>query len=871
MAAAPEDPTPTDDDDGAAATQALIGQLAAMQRAQPPVESLDQLPALDSELQRSAADDAAELAPGNANSLRFVDNIFRTLHHNFEISAAMAPNFAQLRVPIARLALQEPQFFTEPGHPAHGVLEALSALGSTDNNVSPALHAKISTIVQRLVDDYDGDNGSFERAGAELASLKDQQEQVLDRNVERVVSSLQGSQRLLDAQREVEQHLTGEMGEEDVPCPLLELLDSGWRAALVQIALREGTGGIAWREEMSLLRALLAQLQDADGEQVPAPERREMQLRLRALGRRLTAANPGAVAHEQPLEQLREAIGDGEQPPGESYRAPDLPGRPPSLARVENLPRLRRWLQRVRDLQPGTRLRYRDQEGRRRQMRLVWISDDRNRYAFVNERGQKIAELSAVQLARQLGRGARPAESNDHLSVLDQSIYETLESAQRSLSFEHNRDQLTQLINADALRQQLHRTVRHAQGHDAEHAFILLDIDRFSLVNEVFDETTGDEVLAQFAQLLAQLNDRRALTARLQEDEFGILLTYRSADEARHIADQIRDDSAASSLNIGEEGVTFTVSLGVAPILQATPDAETVLQQARTALDLAKAQGRNQAMVYTLEQQEVLEYKRERLASRQRLEEAISLDRLALRGQPIVQGRLDGSEHVRHHYEILLALRTADGKLESPVEFIATAERFGYMTLVDRWVVREVFSWMSQLMDRQKVVPELSINLSGASLTHTDFLDYLLEQISEFGVGTNQLCFEITETGAVGSLAKAADFVRTLKNLGCKFSLDDFGTGLASYSYLKELPVDYVKIDGAFVTRIHENRTDYAMAKSINDLAHFLGQKTIAECVEVLDTLPTLREIGVDYLQGWGVGAPQLLEQITEELDNLET
>jgi EAL domain-containing protein (putative c-di-GMP-specific phosphodiesterase class I) len=375
----------------------------------------------------------------------------------------------------------------------------------------------------------------------------------------------------------------------------------------------------------------------------------------------------------------------------------------------------------------------------------------------------------------------------------------------------------------------------------------------------------------EFSRLLGQLNDRRALTARLQDDEFGILLTYRSEEEAGDIAERIRADIAASAIKIGSEAVSFTVSLGVAPISREAADAETVLTQARTALELAKRQGLDRVVCFAPDQSDLLDYQRDRELSRQRLDEAMSTDRLVMRAQPIVQTAVDGSEGATHHYEMLLSLRDEAGELQSPQEFIMSAERFGFITLVDRWVVREVFSWISTLMDKQKKVPELSINLSGSSVTDNDFLDYILEQISEWGVGTSKLCFEITETGAIDNLPRAADFVRTLRNLGCKFSLDDFGTGLSSHRYLKELPVDYVKIDGAFITEIQNSSTDYAMVKSISDLAHFLGQKTVAECVENLEVVPALREIGIDYLQGWGIGMPRRLEEVTRELANLET
>jgi EAL domain-containing protein (putative c-di-GMP-specific phosphodiesterase class I) len=235
-----------------------------------------------------------------------------------------------------------------------------------------------------------------------------------------------------------------------------------------------------------------------------------------------------------------------------------------------------------------------------------------------------------------------------------------------------------------------------------------------------------------------------------------------------------------------------------------------------------------------------------------------------------MQTSVRDGESVSLHYELLLGLSNNDGSISSPEEFIQSAERYGFMTLVDRWVVKEAFSWISQLMDAQKVVPNLAINLSGTSVTEDSFMDFLLEQISEFGVGTSRICFEITETGTISNLVKAADFVRTFRNIGCKFSIDDFGTGLASHNYLRELPVDYVKIDGTFVREIHKNRSDYAMARSINDLAHFLGQETIAESVENDEIVAKLREISVDYLQGWGIARPRLLADIAEDLSSID-
>jgi EAL domain-containing protein (putative c-di-GMP-specific phosphodiesterase class I) len=285
---------------------------------------------------------------------------------------------------------------------------------------------------------------------------------------------------------------------------------------------------------------------------------------------------------------------------------------------------------------------------------------------------------------------------------------------------------------------------------------------------------------------------------------------------------------------------------------------------------LAKNGGRNRVVVFKEDEEQAKVYQIEQKQARAEIKHTIETDRFVLRAQPIVQTLVESGAPASQHFELLLGLKEEDGSLSSPQEFIENAERYGYMTLVDRWVVKEAFKWISHLIDNQKVVPNISINLSGTSVTDDAFMEYLLEQISEFGVGTNRLCFEITETGTISNLIKAADFVRTFRNIGCKFSIDDFGTGLASHNYLRELPVDYVKIDGTFITEINENRNDYAMARSINDLAHFLGQETIAESVENDAIINSLREIGVDYLQGWGVGQPKILAEVTAELGSIE-
>ncbi|MFN2288487.1 MAG: DUF1631 family protein [Chromatocurvus sp.] len=811
-----------------------------------------------------------ELQPESANRLDFIDNVFSTIRGSVDVADDVKPTLDQLRIPLARLSLEEPRFFADPEHPAHQMLDKLSQLATAENFPNRVLERKVRGIVDDIAARYDGDASVFQSALESLDRLVVQQETALRKNIERVVSTMEGQERLQQAQQSVERLLGTFIKPPSAPRVLLDLMDAGWRDLLVQIAVREGTDSQAWQDQVAALQKILSALQGIEHGDESSDALRELAPAVRSLQADIRAAQPDNLGHEQTIKELSQIL-RGEVPL-ETYAVNDVAAQPGiTRSRLEQLPRLNRWIKRVEQLQIGTVMSYRDKQGFRRRMRLVWVSDDRERYAFVNELGKKVAEMSRIQLARKLSQGLKPPSSVDRMSVLNQSVYGTLADAQERLSFKRTRDSITRLINAASLKRQVERSVHHAQQHETAHAFLHLDIDSFHLVNDVYDEIDGDQVLAEFARLLSQLNEKRSLAARLDGDTFGILLAYRSMEEAMAFANRVRSDIGGSSITVAGEEVSFTTSIGVAPILQSTVDAEEVLRQARDAVFVAKERGGDRCVEYNLDEQQLIAYQREKTQSHRRLEDAIATDSLVLRAQPIVQSAMDGSKPASHHYEILLSIRQEDGELLSPTEFIRSAERFGYMNLVDRWVVRKVCEWISSLMDMQKVVPQLSINLSGNSLTNDTFTDYVLEQISEFGVGTSKICFEITETGAIENLTKAVDFVRTLRNIGCKFSLDDFGTGLASYSYLRELPVDYVKIDGTFITDILSSGNDHAMVRSINDLAHFLGQETIAECVETLEIVEPLRALGIDYLQGWGIGVPRELAEVTRELEALET
>lgn len=821
--------------------------------------------------------DTSGLTAESLNQLDMVDNLFGTIQSKLDVSDELKPALGNLQIPLAKLALLDPKFFVDHTHTARAVVDKLSVLASSANFPNRALESRIGQIVDNIVSDYENDVSVFTQALEKIEKLVEQQERALMRNIERVVRMQEGQEKLAQARRAV-----GELINQRIPPPLapkvlIDLVEFGWRDLLVLTHVKEGPQSEAWQEQVKLLDTLclwLAQQQRGEVDEEDTIQRNlEAEPLLDLIGQQISSALPTNVSHESVLEQLGQALAGNADIALEEV--PDsLANLEPSPAKVrskiDDLPRLRRWVNRVEQLVEGNWLAYKDKEKNKKRMQLAWISQARDRYIFVNERGQKVADLSAIQLARQLSRGVKPPAPAEKLNVVDQSMYHTLEHVQKTLSFARNHDKLTKLINRETFAEQVGRALRHAQRRRTEHALLYINIDQFHLVNDLYDRIIGDQVLLEFARLLSQLHGKKSSSARMEDDEFAVLLLDRDMNQAMEMAEKIRSDIAASSIEIEGESVSFTVSIGVAPIVEYGPAVEETMDAAKAAMQHAKTQGRNRVVEYAEDHSRAGVYKAEKDRVREDLEDALATERFVLRAQPIMQTSVSNSEDKTLHYELLLGLSNKDGSLSSPQEFITSAERYGFMHLVDRWVVREAFSWISELMDAQKVVPNLAINLSGSSVTDDSFMEYLLEQISEFGVGTSRLCFEITETGTISNLVKAADFVRAFRNIGCKFSIDDFGTGLASHNYLRELPVDYVKIDGSFVTNIHRNRSDYAMARSINDLAHFLGQQTIAESVENDEIVLKLEEIGVDYLQGWGVGKPKALTLVTDDLSNLE-
>jgi diguanylate cyclase (GGDEF)-like protein/PAS domain S-box-containing protein len=423
----------------------------------------------------------------------------------------------------------------------------------------------------------------------------------------------------------------------------------------------------------------------------------------------------------------------------------------------------------------------------------------------------------------------------------------------RRLSYHASHDILTGLVNRREFESRLERALKSAKARETSYALCYLDLDQFKMVNDSCGHTAGDALLGQLGALLKSKIRWRDTLARLGGDEFGLLLESCSMEEALKAAESLKAAIQEHKFNWDDRSFRLGVSIGVVPITPETQDVASLLSAGDSACQAAKAAGRNRIYSYQENDLDLMRRRRE-MQWAARITSALEESRFELFRMTIqpLQAEAFGA-----HYELLLRMRDEQGALVSPDLFIAAAERYGITPRIDRWVVDTAFRWLVSEADERERLELCSINLSGQSLVDDDFLPFVVRQFQRSGLDPTKICFEITETSAIASYAQASRFISALKELGCKFALDDFGTGLSSFGYLKHFPVDYLKIDGSFVKEILHDPIDREMVRSINEIGHLTGKKTIAEYAANTEIITMLKGMGVDYAQGYGISEPK--------------
>jgi diguanylate cyclase (GGDEF)-like protein/PAS domain S-box-containing protein len=486
-----------------------------------------------------------------------------------------------------------------------------------------------------------------------------------------------------------------------------------------------------------------------------------------------------------------------------------------------------------------------------REGRVIAVADQT---VMVNRRGQEIAIQDSAAPIRDRSGAIIGAVMVFHDVSKERRL-------RRALAYQASHDALTGLINRREFENRLNEALLTARSDESTtHVLLYLDLDQFKLVNDTCGHQAGDRLLKQITGILQTRIRTRDTIARLGGDEFGLLLQDCTADRAAKIADSLRQAIREFRFEWQDGAMNVGASIGIVEINSASESIASVMSAADVACYAAKDSGRNRVHMY---QYGAAPERHREMQWVSRLTRACEENRLELYYQPIVP--IGANRDPRGHYELLVRMRGENGELVLPAEFIPAAERYNVMPMIDRWVVSQALGTLAHYRTDgdPRTGYTLSINLSGTSLNDDRFLEFLINELQTYDLSPGAVCFEITETAAISNLPNVVHFMREFRARGCQFSLDDFGSGLSSFMYLKNLPVDYLKIDGQFIQNVITDHVDRTMVEAITQIGHAMGIKTIAERVETAEVLACLADIGVEYAQGFYIAAPKSVESLS--------
>lgn len=517
------------------------------------------------------------------------------------------------------------------------------------------------------------------------------------------------------------------------------------------------------------------------------------------------------------------------------------------------------WARRVSRLEDGDWVLFDAYSETPVRLKVGWVARRKGKFVFVNVLGKKEKVLKAEELIELFKEGETIALDGAEEPAMDRAQYSMLQKLHKQLLFQSSHDQLTGLINRREFETSLEKAIDDAKISNGKHALCYIDLDKFSVINNSCGYEGGDALIKEVSEMLKKHLSENSALSRFSGDEFCMLLCGHGTDEALDVLEEILEEFNNYRFVWEDKRLSVAMSMGLVLIKGHGQNVSKVLQDVEASAGVAKEIGGHRVQVYHEGHARLNKHNAE-VQWASKIDKALDDNSLHLRCQRIMPLATDDSYH--DHYEILLGITDDLGEQSSLQEFINAAENYKRMADIDRWVIKTSFKWIADHRTELDHVSSFSINLSGHSLNDLGLMEFVMKQMRNTNVPISKICFEITETLGIANLSDAADFIKRFKTTGCTFSLDDFGSGMSSYGYLKSLPVDYLKIDGVFVKEMATNPNDYAVVKSISEIGHFMGKKIIAEYVQDDETIQLLQDLGVDYAQGYGIEKPRPLDDI---------
>ncbi len=802
---------------------------------------------------------AKTFSSSDKTKLDIYDELFQALSNELTLTPNIKSYLESIKLPLMALTLQDPNFLDSENHPARHLLNQLFSLESAVDQNKVIKNTQIKQVLDQLVSRIG--QGSitnpdiFARANEELKEISLPIAKSRELNIRRVIEIHEGKQKLEQARQKIQRAVDNRLANKSIPNVILLLLDSGWQHLMVITELNDDDS-IARHNYLDVLDDLLAWYSNT--EKLSDEQTSTIEIELEFIDSQLSSVCTNAFVHSKIMEDLSATLlGSGiprvRRPFEQTFVEPKAKETTHEFISDS-------WILQVDQFKTGDWFTFSMEKEVFEPLNLIWIGETPASYVFVNRDGYKKQELTRNALAELLESGVVTQIENLDEPLMDRATTMMLQQMQEKLIRSISHDPVTNLPNRkrfiNLIKEQLFDV-------NATHVLGFLEIEDFRIITNVCGLVGGDQLLLQVAKSVSNKLGKDGIVSRLGDQAFGFLVKNASPDEGHETAKSIRDLINKTNFVWDDKSYTISVSIGLVPTNLGLYNAEELLQKADSVNISANRAGHNRIRIYQ-ENDEGLKTQTDIHEWAGRIDRIFSEKRLFARCQMIAP--IDPEKNSHSHYEILLGVIDEVGKIIVPDKFIPAVERCQRMPEIDRWIVEHVFEW---IMDNRSCFDKIggfAINLSGQSLNSEEFLTFLKDRLSIQDVPPEKITFEVTESVAAGSLAFTKRFIKEIKQFGCKFSLDDFGTGYSSYSYLKSLDVDYLKIDGSFIKDIANSPTDVVMVNSMNEIAHSLELETIAEYVENMNIHAILKEIGVDYAQGYGVHKPMPLTELTGSL-----
>ena len=808
--------------------------------------------------------DTKAFSAEDKTKLDVYDQFYQALFDELALNPNIKSYLESIKLPLMALTLQDQNFLDSENHPARNLLNQLFSLDSAVNQnkvvkntqVRQVLDQMMSRIAQGSITNPD----VFAKANEELKEITEPIARTKEANIRRVIEVYEGKQRLEKARKKTQQTIDNLIAGKAVPSVIQTLLDSGWQHLLVLTELNDEADD--QQRYLEVLDKLLAWYSDDD--KIPEEQFSIIKKELEFIDNNLGSIYTDAFFHNKIMGELTATLlGTGKprvrKPVDKVFVESKAKEQPNEFISD-------RWYLEAEQFEVGDWFTFSLENEVFELLKLVWIGELPINYVFVNRDGYKKQELTRNKLADLLQKGVVTQIDDLDEPVMDRATTSMLQHMQEKLIHSVSHDPVTNLPNRKRFTSLIKEKI--SSFSNSQHVLGYLEIEDFRIITNVCGLLGGDQLLVQVAQLIKDKLGEKGIVSRLGDKIFGFLVPNATTEEGQETAEQIRDQINKSNFVWTDKSFTISVIIGLVPIVEVgIHNVEKLLQIADSLIISVQQTEHNRIKVYR-ENDESLKTQTNLHEWTGRIDRIFAENRLFARCQMIAPIFPEKNSH--SHYEILLGVRGEDGNIIPPDNFIPAVERCKRMPEIDRWIVNHVFTWVVDNRSSFDKIGGFAINLSGQSLNSEEFLTFLKERLSVQDVPADKITFEVTETVAASNLAFTKRFIAEIKQFGCKFSLDDFGTGYSSYSYLKSLDVDYLKIDGAFIKDIASSPTDVVMVNSMHVIAQSLEMETIAEYVENMKIHAILKEIGVDYAQGYGIHKPMPLTELYNSINSTQ-